>query len=291
MKVKKILVQALAAIILFLILGGIYLFLPKYYNAMDSSLRDYFFIFRGPVATTGEVVIVDIDEKSLKELGQWPWNRNKVAQVIANLAEAGVGVVGLDIVFAENDNSSPHKVLTELGIPYNEDEIPNYDAMLAEVIANTPTIVGYVFALQNDGMPPKDSPSVNAMFIEQNKGEGESLFLPYRAILNIPIIQEGLSFDAIYAQSDSMATGARVALKKNGIDPKNIVITGIDYIKESRDAIKNGEQRASFLYQTAGKEGAQAAIDILNKKTVQKEVILETTIITKDNVDEIEPIF
>ncbi len=195
MKFKKILLQVLVSLVLFAGLASVYMFLPKYYTTIDNSLRDYFFKFRGPIPTTGEVVIVDIDEKSLKELGQWPWNRNKFAQVLYNLSVAGAGVIGLDIVFAEADNSNPTKVLKELGLEFDENQVPDYDMMLAQVIANTPTIVGYVFALKPDGIPPKDSPSVNAIFIEQNKGENESLLLPYRAILNIPIIQQN-SFSA-----------------------------------------------------------------------------------------------
>ncbi len=104
-------------------------------------------------------------------------------------------------------------------------------------------------------------------------------------------INEGLRFDAIYAQSDSMAAGARIALKKNGIDPKSIVITGIDYISEAKEAILLGEQSASFVYQTAGAEGAKAAINILRGKKVPKETVLKTQLVTKENASRIKPIF
>ncbi len=104
-------------------------------------------------------------------------------------------------------------------------------------------------------------------------------------------LREGLEFDAIYAQSDSMASGARLALKKAGRDPGKIIIVGIDYIKEARDAIRKGEQDASFTYPTGGKEGAQWTLKILQGTDVPKEFIIESTMITKDNVDAIEPIF
>ncbi len=104
-------------------------------------------------------------------------------------------------------------------------------------------------------------------------------------------LREGLEFDAIYAQSDSMASGALLALKKAGRDPGKIIIVGIDYIKEARDAIRKGEQDASFTYPTGGKEGAEWTMKILQGTDVPKEYIIESTTITKDNVDAIEPIF
>ena len=104
-------------------------------------------------------------------------------------------------------------------------------------------------------------------------------------------LQEGLEFDAIYAQSDSMASGARLALKKHGIAPKTIIIVGIDYIAEAREAIRLQEQDASFTYPTGGKEGAEFAVKILQGETVPKEYILESIIVTQENVEHVEPIF
>lgn len=104
-------------------------------------------------------------------------------------------------------------------------------------------------------------------------------------------LREGLEFDAIYAQSDSMASGARLALKKAGIDPGKVVIIGIDYISEAREAIKKGEQDASFTYPTGGKEGAEFTMKILQGQDVPKEYIIESVVVTQDNVDTVEPIF
>jgi ribose transport system substrate-binding protein len=105
------------------------------------------------------------------------------------------------------------------------------------------------------------------------------------------VLRAGVSFDAIYAQSDSMATGARLALGLAGIAPGSIAIVGIDYIHEARDAIRRGEQLASFTYATGGKEGARLALDLLSGKPVPKSVVLESVKVTKDNVEQIAPIF
>jgi ribose transport system substrate-binding protein len=105
------------------------------------------------------------------------------------------------------------------------------------------------------------------------------------------LISENYKFEAIYAQSDSMAIGAIMALKKHGIDPKKIVIVSIDYISEAEQLIKNGLIDVSYVYPTGGKEGAQAILKILEGKAVPKEVIIKSTQVTIDNVDMVKPIF
>lgn len=104
-------------------------------------------------------------------------------------------------------------------------------------------------------------------------------------------LEEGLEFDAIYAQSDSMATGARLALKAAGIDPKSKLIVGIDYIPEAREAIRSGEQAATFTYPTAGEEAAAIAMQILNGKTVPKRIEVPSRMITLENVEDVAPVF
>lgn len=104
-------------------------------------------------------------------------------------------------------------------------------------------------------------------------------------------LREGVEFDAIYAQSDSMASGARLALKKAGIDVKPLVLVGIDYIAESRDAIRRGEQDASFTYPTGGREAALAVMDIVQGRAVPKEIVIESQMVTPENVERVEPIF
>lgn len=104
-------------------------------------------------------------------------------------------------------------------------------------------------------------------------------------------IRKKIPFDAIYAQSDSMAIGVRLALKKAGIPLKKKLIVGIDYISEAREAIRSGEQAATFLYPTCAKETADAVIKILHGKSVPKRIHVKSKMITKENVNKISPIF
>ena len=57
------------------------------------------------------VVIVDIDEKSLKQLGRWPWSRQMVAQMLEQLTAAGASVVAFDVIFSEPERNPVQQVL------------------------------------------------------------------------------------------------------------------------------------------------------------------------------------
>ena len=68
-----------------------------------------------PRTLDDRIVIVDIDEKSLAEVGHWPWGRNRLAELVDALFEhQKVGLVGFDVVFAEADESSGLKRLKQL---------------------------------------------------------------------------------------------------------------------------------------------------------------------------------
>src|SRR6202790_4310247 len=64
---------------------------------------DSFQLIDPRVKTAKPVTVVDIDEKSLTRLGQWPWPRTRIADLITNLTRLGAVVIAFDIVFAEPD--------------------------------------------------------------------------------------------------------------------------------------------------------------------------------------------
>jgi len=69
---KKLWGRVLAGSIIFLVLSSAYLLLPQTFLSLDNRLRDFLFILRGPIPVSDNIVIIDIDEKSLKAEGQWP---------------------------------------------------------------------------------------------------------------------------------------------------------------------------------------------------------------------------
>ena len=76
-------------------------FLSLLIEGLNDRVQDAFFQIRGPKKNTGQIVIVDIDKRSLDTVGQWPWPRSLVGKTVSNLLEDEARVVGFDIVFAE----------------------------------------------------------------------------------------------------------------------------------------------------------------------------------------------
>lgn len=84
---------------------------PSFLSAMDLKATDAMFIMRGARSAPPEVAIVAIDERSVNELGRWPWTRTTTAALIAALSEART--VALDIVFSEPQDLKADSVLSE----------------------------------------------------------------------------------------------------------------------------------------------------------------------------------
>ncbi len=127
------------------------------------------------------IVIVDIDEKSLAEVGRWPWGRDKVADLVRQLTDRyKVPVVGFDVVFAEPDHSSGLPVLEQLAKKQLRDNKEykaelqalrgqlDYDARFVEILKTRPVVLGYYFSNQIEARktgtlpPPSFSPETFA---------------------------------------------------------------------------------------------------------------------------------
>ena len=117
-------------------------------------------------------------------------------------------------------------------------------------------------------------------------------YLRRDALLEVEkLLDQGVHLDAIMSQSDSMLVGARMVLKSKGIDPASIFSVGIDYINPARDAIRQGKQNSSFLYSLSSKKTAETVVKILSGQKVPKEILIDTIQITKENVENVTPVF
>ncbi|MBN2870264.1 MAG: substrate-binding domain-containing protein [Campylobacterales bacterium] len=105
------------------------------------------------------------------------------------------------------------------------------------------------------------------------------------------LIASGEKIDAIFAESDSMLSGARLAMQRRGIDPSSLVTVGCDYTSEARDAIKAGTQSGSVLFPLGGKKAAETALRILKGEKVPKHIVIPVQLVTKENIEKVDPIF
>jgi adenylate cyclase len=166
-----------------------YLFMPQAFFSLDNRLRDFMFLIRGELPKNNTIVIVDIDDTSLAQYGQWPWSRDLIAQLLQNITAMHAGIIGLDIVFSEEDKSSPHLLKKKFkNLPKS---LPNNDAILAHTFRTSPIVGGYVFNFKPTTKPHK-SPIIPAIIIQKGLQNNHTILKPNDVILNIPMLQNAL---------------------------------------------------------------------------------------------------
>ena len=99
--------------------------------------------------SNNNVVIVDIDEKSIEQIGQFPWRRDVYSKIINNLKYAKVKVIAFDIFFSEEDNQNPQMILKEFGIDYSKNKIIDSDQLFLDAIKESNVVLPVVGARKN----------------------------------------------------------------------------------------------------------------------------------------------
>ncbi|MDR2154604.1 MAG: adenylate/guanylate cyclase domain-containing protein [Burkholderiaceae bacterium] len=131
---------------------------------LDNALYDLRLGLAMPRTLDERVVIIDVDERSLGRLGQWPWDRARIARLVDELTQRQqVAVLGMDLVFAETDRSSALDLLQRLAredlrhdadfvrwLAHTDSDLDN-DAVLARALARGPTVLGYYFTGDRHG--------------------------------------------------------------------------------------------------------------------------------------------
>lgn len=99
---------------------------PNVVVRLDNTALDFQFRLRGERSPGQEVVLVLVDEKSLREIGRWPWPRNKQALLIDQIHAGEPAVLGLDIIYAEPEESDAVRdIKTWLAAARQKEPLPN----------------------------------------------------------------------------------------------------------------------------------------------------------------------
>jgi adenylate cyclase len=112
---------------------------PRPIEELRLRTFDLFQVLHPREQTARPVVIVDIDEASLKEIGQWPWPRTIVGDLVTHLRADGALVIGFDVIFAEPDRMSPAVAAKSFrGLDTDSRDklaaLPSNDTLFAEAI-------------------------------------------------------------------------------------------------------------------------------------------------------------
>ena len=134
-----------------------YLVHPSFIRSITNETADLVMVWKKSTPVSGKVLIVDLDEKSLARYGQWPWPRYRLSQLLRTIAKSGAASIGLDMILAESDRTSPRNlqpaVGRELGYPIDlsgmSTHITDYDHLLADTLAKGPFVLGYEFLFEN----------------------------------------------------------------------------------------------------------------------------------------------
>ncbi|MES2207674.1 MAG: adenylate/guanylate cyclase domain-containing protein [Pseudomonadota bacterium] len=155
-----------------------------------------------PAKLDKRIVIVNIDEKSLAEVGRWPWSRNIVADLVDKLAVYYKSrAIAFDVVFAEPDTSSGYSTLEALAmqefknVPAFGERLPSlklmldYDGRLAAAIKGQPVVLGYYLSNEQGaiqkGLLPKP-----VFTTEKLNGHTVDALLWKSYSANLPLLQQ-----------------------------------------------------------------------------------------------------
>lgn len=112
------------------------------------------------------VRVVDIDDESVRRLGQWPWPREEIAELTQRLASAGAVVIAYDVVFSEPDRTSPARLAARLRAEGDNQaalvvgRLPEPDQTLASTLSQTPVVLGYFLTYDGHTSAPPPSAGI-----------------------------------------------------------------------------------------------------------------------------------
>lgn len=235
---------------------------PDLLASLDNQVTSSMFHWRGSAETTGKVVIVDIDEKSLKNIGQWPWPRDVVARLVRSAHESGAKVIGFDIVFAEKDRTSIaeyiddfSKLIHDVKIGKELDRIRlredlNHDIELGKAVSEAPVVLGYVFQLQDDGLVGENAtpfPSADIKISSPGISHDELGFISgYRSILNVEEIAQARTEGFLNVFPDSSGMVRKV--------PLFMSLGNIPYPSLALEMVRTASQEQEIVIHASGRK-------------------------------------
>ncbi len=177
-------------------------------------------------APGGHVVIVDVDERSLTTIGQWPWRRDLVAALIDQLRDLGASVVALDIVFAEADRYA--------------DEGQNPDVALEEALRTGKVILGYALTFDDPGEAPRKCihhPIGLAIVGGEDEPAASPFFRATGAVCNLPNLAQaaGISgFMNAVPDADGILRRVPLVVELDGRLYSSLALTAVSAATDSQ---------------------------------------------------------
>ena len=147
-----------------LTIAGLTLFHPTFVQFLQFRVYDHFLRTNPRDKSSDIPVVVTLDEKTIREFGQWPWPRYRMALLAEKIKRLAPASMGFDVMFPEPDRTSPAvfqeelfrdlKVRVEMtGLP---DDLRDNDQLLARVLDQGPFVLSYAFLFSSHAPPSKE---------------------------------------------------------------------------------------------------------------------------------------
>ena len=157
-----------------LVVAALCLYRPSSIGRMEWRVYDTMVRAAGTHPPDGRVILVDVDERSLTAVGQWPWRRDLIGRLIGNLRDLGASTVALDMVFAESDRHGEGTI--------------SPDVALAETLRAGRVVLGYALTFDAGG-PSRECvhhPLGVAVIQDGDEHADDPFFRAAAAVCNIP---------------------------------------------------------------------------------------------------------
>jgi adenylate cyclase len=264
---------AFAAIALLAAAATLFLYrgVSPFVQQLDLRLKDARVRLRGEERTRAPVAIVTVDNRSVKEVGRWPWSREQTARLIDAIAAQGARVIALDMVFAEPQAKAPDTALAQsvagagtvvLGF-FFRDEAGLIDPAVREQLARS-RVASLTLAPGVTTVPVPEQPGVEANLAAIGRGgagfgyfnqlpDGDGL---YRS-LPLLMLYDGDLYPALALAAVSRFLGAPVQVR---VEPYGVASVQLGQLSIPVD--EHGRQPLAW-YGTGGTITTLSAADLL----------------------------
>jgi adenylate cyclase len=164
---RQALIAAAPGLAVTVILALLHVWQPPQLSTLGNLVFDsYQRLWPRPYEDAG-VKVVDIDDETIRRLGQWPWPRTDTARLTQALTDAGAAAIAFDVVFSEPDRTSPARAAEILranpdakGDYKDIASMADHDMLFGQAMAASPSVAGYFMTRKPNSLRPMEQAGV-----------------------------------------------------------------------------------------------------------------------------------
>ncbi len=203
---------------------------PSRFTRLEHSVYDILVRAAGTRPHSGQILIVDVDDRSLAAVGQWPWSRQTIADLLTKLRALAPAVVATDVMFPEADR--------------HNGEVAKPDAVQATVLREGGVILGYGFTFARpdaaNAVPSCLKHPISVAVFHQGDQAVAPFFQATDAVCNLPILAEaaqGAGFLNAAPDADGILRRVPLLLEYRGDVYPSLALSAVSAVANARRAM------------------------------------------------------